>query len=143
VVARWDDATGRSQHPVKITSRDDRTGMLKELTAVISDDNTNIRGVSARMRTRSCCGVCCRAEDLRHLNRMVLNPPRQRCVLCNGPKNSRKTIEFRSPAQFACMARFVPFIIALLIAIAVLHATEDVFLHAGYRIFLPRCVAPV
>ncbi len=42
-----DQSTGRPQrYPVKITIFcDDRTGMLKELTAVISDDNTNIRGV--------------------------------------------------------------------------------------------------
>ena len=45
-----DQTPGRAQrYPVKITVFcDDRTGMLKELTAVISDDNTNIRGVDIR-----------------------------------------------------------------------------------------------
>ena len=43
-------AAGAPQrYPVKITVFcDDRTGMLKELTAVISDENTNIRGVEIR-----------------------------------------------------------------------------------------------
>ncbi len=40
---------GAQRYPVKITVFcDDRTGMLKELTAVISDDNTDIRGVDIR-----------------------------------------------------------------------------------------------
>jgi len=45
-----DQSAGKPQrYPVKITVFcDDRTGMLKELTAVISDDNTNIRGVEMR-----------------------------------------------------------------------------------------------
>jgi GTP pyrophosphokinase len=71
-----DDATGRSQrYPVKITVFcDDRTGMLKELTAVISDDNTNIRGVDIRKDENGEAVVefVVEAEDLRHLNRMVL-----------------------------------------------------------------------
>ena len=47
-----DDVAGRTQrYPVKITVYcDDRTGMLKELTAVISDENTNIRGVEMQPR---------------------------------------------------------------------------------------------
>ena len=48
------------RYPVKITVFcDDRTGMLKELTAVISDDNTNIRGVEFRRddEGRSDCRV--------------------------------------------------------------------------------------
>ena len=45
-----DKATGKAQrYPVKITVFcDDRTGMLKELTVVISDDDTNIRGIEIR-----------------------------------------------------------------------------------------------
>src|ERR1019366_7449016 len=45
-----DQSAGRPQrYPVKITVYcDDRTGMLKELIAVISDDNTNITGVDIR-----------------------------------------------------------------------------------------------
>ncbi len=41
------------RYPVKITVFcDDRAGMLKELTAVISDDDTNIRGVDTRHDSR-------------------------------------------------------------------------------------------
>jgi len=71
-----DDAAGRTQrYPVKITIYcDDRTGMLKELTAVISDDNTNIRGVDIRRdeNGEAIIEFVVEAEDLRHLNRMVL-----------------------------------------------------------------------
>ena len=53
---------------------DDRTGMLKELTAVISDDNTNIRGVDIRKAENGEAIVefVVEAEDMHHLNRMVL-----------------------------------------------------------------------
>jgi guanosine-3',5'-bis(diphosphate) 3'-pyrophosphohydrolase len=71
-----DDSAGRPQrYPVKITVFcDDRTGMLKELTAVISDDNTNIRGVEIHKDENGEAVVefVVEAEDLRHLNRMVL-----------------------------------------------------------------------
>ena len=57
-----DGAAGQAQrYPVKITVYcDDRTGMLKELTAVISDENTDIRGVelSRRRRGRSDYRIC-------------------------------------------------------------------------------------
>jgi GTP diphosphokinase / guanosine-3',5'-bis(diphosphate) 3'-diphosphatase len=71
-----EDTAGRTQrYPVKITIYcDDRTGMLKELTAVISDDNTNIRGVDIRRddNGEAIIEFVVEAEDLRHLNRMVL-----------------------------------------------------------------------
>jgi guanosine-3',5'-bis(diphosphate) 3'-pyrophosphohydrolase len=71
-----DQNTGRPQrYPVKITIFcDDRSGMLKELTAVISDDDTNIRGVDIRRDENGEAVVefVVEAEDLRHLNRMVL-----------------------------------------------------------------------
>ncbi len=71
-----DQSAGRPQrYPVKITVFcDDRTGMLKELTAVISDDNTNIRGVDIRRddNGEAIIEFVVEAEDLRHLNRMVL-----------------------------------------------------------------------
>ncbi len=70
------DGHGRMQrYPVKITVFcDDRTGMLKELTAVISDDNTDIRGVDIRRdpNGEAILEFTVEAEDLRHLNRMVL-----------------------------------------------------------------------
>ncbi|MFP5237748.1 MAG: RelA/SpoT family protein [Acidobacteriota bacterium] len=71
-----DDAVSRPQrYPVKITVYcDDRAGMLKELTAVISDDDTNIRGVDTRSSDdgEAILEFVVEAEDLRHLNRMVL-----------------------------------------------------------------------
>ena len=74
--SRVGDDTGRAQrYPVKITIYcDDRTGMLKELTAVISDDNTNIRGVDIHHddNGEAVIEFVVEAEDLRHLNRMVL-----------------------------------------------------------------------
>jgi len=72
-------AEGTSGHvqryPVKITVFcDDRTGMLKELTAVISDDNTDIRGVDIRRDEagEAILEFIVEALDVRHLNRMVL-----------------------------------------------------------------------
>jgi guanosine-3',5'-bis(diphosphate) 3'-pyrophosphohydrolase len=71
-----EEAAGRAQrYPVKITVYcDDRAGMLKELTAVISDDNTNIRGVEMRHDDtgEAIIEFVVEAEDLRHLNRIVL-----------------------------------------------------------------------
>jgi GTP pyrophosphokinase len=71
-----DQTAGKPQrYPVKITVFcDDRTGMLKELTATISDDNTNIRGVEMRHDEdgEAIIEFVVEAEDVRHLNRMVL-----------------------------------------------------------------------
>jgi GTP pyrophosphokinase len=71
-----EENTGRPQrYPVKITVFcNDRTGMLKEMTAVISDDNTNIRGVEIKREEtgEAIVEFVVEAEDLHHLNRMVL-----------------------------------------------------------------------
>ena len=71
-----DQITGRPQrYPVKITVFcDDRTGMLKEMTAIISEDNTNIRGVEIKREENGEAIVefVVEAEDVHHLNRMVL-----------------------------------------------------------------------
>jgi len=71
-----DQSPGAAQrYPVKITvSCDDRAGMLKELTAVISDENTNIRAVDIRKddNGEAIIDFVAEAEDLHHLNRMVL-----------------------------------------------------------------------
>ena len=71
-----DESAGRIQrYPVKITVYcDDRAGMLKELTAVISDDDTNIRGVDIRRdeNGEAIIEFIVEAEDVTHLNRMVL-----------------------------------------------------------------------
>ncbi len=71
-----DGAPGQAQrYPVKIiVFCEDRTGMLKELTAVISDENTDIRGVELRRddEGEAIIEFVVEAEDVRHLNRMVL-----------------------------------------------------------------------
>ncbi len=61
-------------YPVKLTVHcDDRTGMLKELTAIISDEDTNIRTVDSRSGVNADAIVefVVEAEDVRHLNRLV------------------------------------------------------------------------
>ena len=61
--------------PVRVTIYcDDRAGMLKELTAVISDDNTNIRAVDTRQSSdgEAIVEFVVETEDLHHLNKMVL-----------------------------------------------------------------------
>jgi len=71
-----DQAPGAAQrYPVKITIFcDDRQGMLKELTAIISDLNTNIRSVDIKRddEGEAMIEFVVEAEDVRHLNRMVL-----------------------------------------------------------------------
>jgi GTP pyrophosphokinase len=71
-----DEARGHLQrYPVKITVFcDDRSGLLKEMTAVISEDDTNIRGVEVKRgdNGEAIVEFVVEAEDLRHLNRMVL-----------------------------------------------------------------------
>jgi GTP pyrophosphokinase len=68
---------GRKQrYPVKLSIFcDDRAGMLKELTAVISDDDTNIRGVDYHENDSGEATIefVIEAEDLHHLNRLVTN----------------------------------------------------------------------
>jgi GTP pyrophosphokinase len=63
-----------ARYPVKISIEcDDRTGMLKELTAVISDENTNIRSVDIRRgdRGEAVIEFVVEAEDVRHLARIT------------------------------------------------------------------------
>ena len=74
--ARSENAAGKAaRYPVKIIILcDDRAGMLKELTAVISDDNTNIRAVEMRQTPEGEAQIefVVEAEDVRHLNKIVL-----------------------------------------------------------------------
>jgi len=61
-------------YPVKITIVcDDRAGMLKEFTAIISEDGTNIRSMDSRGEPDGSAVVDFVIEtvDLRHLNRLV------------------------------------------------------------------------
>jgi GTP pyrophosphokinase len=69
-----DEAVARRQtYPVRLTIFcDDRTGMLKELTAVISDENANIRTVDSRAgNDEAIVEFVVEAEDVRHLTRLV------------------------------------------------------------------------
>ncbi len=64
----------RSTYPVKITVFcDDRAGMLREMTAVISDDGTNIRAVDTKAGTGAEAVVefVVDAADLGHLIRLM------------------------------------------------------------------------
>jgi GTP pyrophosphokinase len=80
IAVEWSAAptgvAGRLQrYPVKIVVYcDDRTGMLKELTAIISDENTNIRSVEVRRSDNGEAAIefVIEAEDLRQLKRLVL-----------------------------------------------------------------------
>ncbi|WP_213803782.1 bifunctional (p)ppGpp synthetase/guanosine-3',5'-bis(diphosphate) 3'-pyrophosphohydrolase [Granulicella sp. dw_53] len=63
-------------YPVKLTIIcDDRAGMLKEFTAIISDDGTNIRSMDSKALEDETAQVDFVIEtvDVRHLNKMVLN----------------------------------------------------------------------
>ena len=69
-----ENAGRKMTYPVKLTVFcDDRAGMLKEMTAVISDDGTNIRGVDSKSTGDSEAVVefVLEAEDMRHLTRLV------------------------------------------------------------------------
>ena len=63
------------RYPVKIiVFCDDRSGILKEMTAIISDEDTNIRAVDTRSTENgeAVCEFVVEALDVHHLNRMVL-----------------------------------------------------------------------
>ena len=64
----------RQTYPVRLTVFcDDRPGMLKEMTAIISEENTNIRSIDTRPGPNDTAIVelTVEAEDVRHLDRMV------------------------------------------------------------------------
>ncbi len=68
--------TKQQTYPVKLTVLcDDRQGMLKEFTAIISDDGTNIRSVDTKPAADGSAVVDFVVEtvDVRHLNKLVLN----------------------------------------------------------------------
>ena len=61
-------------YPVKLTVLcDDRAGMLKEFTAIISDEGTNIRSSasSANADGGAVVDFVIETVDVRHLNRLV------------------------------------------------------------------------
>lgn len=65
--------TGKATYPVKLTVFcDDRAGMLKQLTAVVSDDNTNIRNIEARTAdSQATIDIVIDIEDVKHLERVM------------------------------------------------------------------------
>ncbi len=71
-----ENARGPQQtYPVRvIVYCDDRAGMLKSLTAIISDDGTNIRSVDSRAGNdgEAIVEFILEAEDVAHLDRIVL-----------------------------------------------------------------------
>src|ERR1700735_3126783 len=69
-----ENAGRKLTYPVKLTVYcDDRAGMLKEMTAIISDDGTNIRGVDSKPfgDSEAVVEFVLEAEDMRHLTRLV------------------------------------------------------------------------
>jgi guanosine-3',5'-bis(diphosphate) 3'-pyrophosphohydrolase len=60
-------------YPVKLTLFcDDRAGMLKQITTIISDDNTNIRNIEARTaNSQANIDVIMDIEDMKHLERII------------------------------------------------------------------------
>ena len=62
-----------SSYPVKLTvSCDDRFGMLKQITAVISDSKTNIRNVEARTGNgQASIDIVLDIADLKHLENII------------------------------------------------------------------------
>jgi len=62
-----------NQYPVKLTLFcDDRFGMLKQITAVISDSKTNIRNIEARTaNSQASIDVVLEIMDLKHLEQIV------------------------------------------------------------------------
>src|SRR6201985_2061656 len=69
-------STKAQTYPVKLTVFcDDRTGLLKEFTAIIADDGTNIRSVDTRPTPEGTMVVDFVVEtvDVRHLNKLVQN----------------------------------------------------------------------
>jgi GTP pyrophosphokinase len=67
-----DDGTPNA-YPVKLTVFcDDRFGMLKQITAVISDTKTNIRNIGARTENgQANVDIVMEIEDLKHLEGII------------------------------------------------------------------------
>ncbi|HEY6969861.1 MAG TPA: bifunctional (p)ppGpp synthetase/guanosine-3',5'-bis(diphosphate) 3'-pyrophosphohydrolase [Candidatus Angelobacter sp.] len=71
--AAMSKADSKATYPVKLTVFcDDRAGMLKQLTAVISDDNTNIRNIEAKTAdSQATIDVVIDIQDVKHLERIM------------------------------------------------------------------------
>jgi guanosine-3',5'-bis(diphosphate) 3'-pyrophosphohydrolase len=74
IAVEWGKDEFRKQgYPVKLTVFcEDRSGMLKQITALISDENTNIRNIEARTaNSQATIDVVIEIEDLKHLERLI------------------------------------------------------------------------
>jgi GTP pyrophosphokinase len=73
IVVEWAKDKRSGTYPVKLTLYcDDRAGMLKQVTSIISDDSTNIRNIEATSEDRhASIGVVIDVEDVKHLERIV------------------------------------------------------------------------
>jgi GTP pyrophosphokinase len=74
ITVEWARQDGEGTgYPVKLTVFcDDRAGMLKQVTSIISDDNTNIRNIEARTaNSQANIDVVIDIEDLKHLERII------------------------------------------------------------------------
>ena len=70
------NGSSATTYPVKLVLHvDDRSGMLKELTAIISDDDTNIRSVDSKATPEGEAVVefVIETQDVRHLNKLLIN----------------------------------------------------------------------
>jgi GTP pyrophosphokinase len=67
------DTAAPAGYPVKLTLFcDDRAGMLKQITTIISDDNTNIRNIEVRTaNSQANIDVVIDIEDLKHLEHII------------------------------------------------------------------------
>ncbi|MGH9580334.1 MAG: RelA/SpoT family protein, partial [Terriglobales bacterium] len=73
IEVEWAREGAAAGYPVKLTVFcDDRAGILKQLTAIISDNNTNIRNIEARTANKQATiDVVIDIEDLKHLERII------------------------------------------------------------------------
>ena len=73
IQVEWARDKRSGTYPVKLlVYADDRAGMLKQITAIISDANTNIRTIEASSQDRHAhIGVVVDVEDVKHLERIV------------------------------------------------------------------------
>ncbi|HZU44064.1 MAG TPA: TGS domain-containing protein, partial [Terriglobales bacterium] len=71
--ARDKEDAAKAGYPVKLTLyTDDRAGMLKEITVVISDSGTNIRNIEARTaNSQASIDVVLDVADLKHLETII------------------------------------------------------------------------
>jgi len=74
-IPRLGKSEGRATYPVKLTVFcDDRPAMLKQMTAVISDHDTNIRTIEARTADQQATiDVVIEIQDVKHLERVILS----------------------------------------------------------------------